>query len=232
MKCSKRFLAVAAAGALTAATAIPALALENEFHGTFSSYYDLSNYSAVGNDGTASNAAGLNQAKQGTENFFAQRVRLAYSALASDNVKLVTKFELDYGFWGNSSYAVKRNSGGAIGADSVNLETKNLYLELNYPNYLKTKIGMQSNTDAFKGVIYDADMAGLLFSHQYDNAEVSAGFFRWNDNGATLGKNSYDLISLDAKYNVTKEVKVGAAYYYIGDNRSITTVTPNGDPTG
>ena len=35
MTISKKLLAVAAAAALTAATAVPALALENEFHGMY-----------------------------------------------------------------------------------------------------------------------------------------------------------------------------------------------------
>jgi hypothetical protein len=252
MKRNKKLLAVTVAAALTAATAVPALALENEFHGTFTSYYDLSNYSAAGNDGGeqfkadgtpgARNAQGLRNidpntgadlGKAKTENYFVQRVRLGYNAKASDQVKLVTKFELDYTFWGNSSYAVGRNSGGALGADSVNIETKNLYLELTYPA-INAKIGMQGYNDSFKGILFDADMAGVLLSHDYSNASVAAGFFRFADKGdlnSALGRNSYDMISLDAKYNITKDIKVGGAYYYINDNRSngsTSVTTPNG----
>jgi hypothetical protein len=227
MKINKKFLAVAAAGALTAATAVPALALENQFSGAFTSFYDLSNYSAVyGQKDPENNAA--------TENYFVQRVRLGYTAKASDNVKLVTKFELDYRFLGNNSYTTGRNTGGALGADSVNIETKNLYLELNYPAVI-TKIGMQGVDDAFKGTIFSADMAGIQFGHNYDNASVAAGFFRWNDSGEAfkLGKNVRDMFMLDAKYNINKDVKVGAAYYFIKDNRAnADTVTPVGAPTG
>jgi len=229
-----KILAVAAAGVLTVATAVPALALENEFHGAFTSYYDLSNYSAVGNDGSnIANAVGI-QKNAPTENYFVQRVRLGYNAKASDQVKLVTKFELDYAYLGNSSYTVGRNSGGGLGADSVNIETKNLYLELNYPA-VNTKIGMMPYNDSFKGILFDADMAGILMSHDYANASVAAGFFRFGDRGqalgslSLLGKNTYDMIALDAKYNVTKEAKIGASYYYINDNRSngsTSTTTP------
>jgi hypothetical protein len=237
MKSHKRFLAVAVAGALTAATAVPALALENEFHGAFTSFYDLSNYSAVGNggDSQAPDALKTGLSKDApTENYFVQRVRLLYNAKASDNVKLVTKFEMDYKFWGNSSYTTARNSGGALGADSVNLETKNLYLDLTFPTVVNTRIGMQSYYDSFKGVLFDADMAGLLFSHDYSKASVAVGYFRWDDSAAaTLGKSVRDMFSLDAKINISKDVKVGAAYYYIDDHRSkaptvTTTSTPNG----
>jgi hypothetical protein len=217
MKCNKKLLAVAAAGALTIATAGSALALENEFHGTFTSYYDLSNYTAAGNDGgnTLKNLA----KDAPTENYFVQRVRLGYIAKVSDQVKLNTKFELDYTYWGNNSYDVGRGHGAGIGADSVQIETKNLFLELNYPA-VNAKIGMLPYNDSFKGVLFDADMAGVLLSHDYSATSVAAGFFRFGDNGGTIGRNSYDMISLDAKYAITKDIKVGAAYYYINDNRT------------
>jgi hypothetical protein len=221
-----KILALAAAGVLTAATAVPALAMENEFHGSFTAFYDLSNYSAGfgGYDymlGLAKNAK--------TENYFVQRARLGYTAKVSDQVKLNTKFELDYTKWGNSSYTTGRNTGGGLGADSVQIETKNVFLELNYPT-LNTKIGMMPYNDSFKGILFDADMAGILFSHNYTNASVAAGFFRFGDDGPVSGRNTYDMISLDGKYALGKDTKVGAAYYYINDNR--TTPGTYGGLTG
>jgi hypothetical protein len=204
---------------LATAVAAPAMALENQFSGSFTSFYDITNYSAVyGQKDPVNNAP--------TENYFVQRARLGYTAKASDSVKLVTLFELDYTFWGNSSYATGRNSGGALGADSVNIETKNVYLDLNYP-MLNTRIGMQGVDDAFKGSIFSADMAGIKLGHNYTNAGVTAGFFRWNDSAndsvtnAALGKTVNDMFMLDAKYNISKDLKVGGAYYYILDDRAV-----------
>jgi hypothetical protein len=226
MKSSNVLAALVTLG-LAAAVATPAMALENQFSGAFTSFYDLSNYSAVyGQKDPVNNAP--------TENYFVQRARLGYTAKASDSVKLVTLFELDYTFWGNSSYATGRNSGGALGADSVNIETKNIFLDLNYP-MLSTRIGMQGVDDAFKGSIFSADMAGIKFGHNYTNASVAAGFFRWNDSGADfgLGKKVNDMFMLDAKYNLNKNLKVGGAYYYISDNRSNgSTTTPSALPIG
>ncbi|MFZ4856433.1 MAG: porin [Desulfuromonadaceae bacterium] len=218
MKSSKVLAALVTLG-LAAAVATPAMALENQFSGSFTSYYDLSNYTAVG--GTPVKDAP-------TENYFVQRVRLGYTAKATEDVKLVTKFEFDYGWYGNSSYAPGgRNQGGALGADSVQMETKNLYLDLNVVKGLNVKIGMQGNSDAFKGLIFDADMAGVLLSHEYDKASVSTGFFRFGDNTNvstwsnidTIGKYTQDMFSLDGKYSISKDLKIGAAYYYLGDNR-------------
>lgn len=215
-------LVVAVAAALTAASAVPALALENQFSGAFTAFFDTGNFAGTG---VVENDAS-------TANYFVQRVRLGYTAKADDHVKLVTKFEFDYNYWGNSSYVVGRGSGGALGADSVNMETKHLYLDLNYPT-INAKIGMMPNTDSLKGILFDGDMAGILVSHDYSNASVSAGYFRFNDNGNVLGANTEDMISLDAKYNVSKNFKVGAAYYFIKDNRTnSTTVDATGDVAG
>ncbi|OGU10095.1 MAG: porin [Geobacteraceae bacterium GWC2_58_44] len=225
MKKNKKLLAVAVAGALTAATAVPALALENQFNGAFTTFFDAGNF--AGSGVLADNAP--------SANYFVQRVRLGYTAKADDHVKLVTKFEFDYNFWGNGSYSVGRGQGGAIGADSVNMETKHLYLDLNYPA-INAKIGMMANNDSFKGVLFDGDMAGILLSHDYDKAGISAGFFRFNDsNDSTptnasndqdftrLGRNTNDMFSLDGKYKVSKDLSVGAAYYYIQDDSTINS---------
>jgi len=232
MKISKVKAALITLGLVTAAAA-PAMALENQFSGSFASFYDISNFSAVGNDGSSSNFVGLKKDAP-TENYFVQRARLGYTAKASEVVKLVTKFELDYSYWGNSSYTVGRNSGGALGADSVNIETKNIYLDLNFPKLVNAKIGMQGYSDAFKGIIFDADMAGILLSHEYDKASIAAGFFRFSDpNTFTIGRNTNDMFALDAKYSLTKVVKLGAAYYYFADNRTNgSTTTPSAPAIG
>ncbi len=238
MKSSKVMAALVTLG-LAAAVATPAMALENQVSGAFTSFFDLSNYSAVGNGGEAAstNATGLAKNAK-TENYFVQRVNLNYTAKANEDVKLVTRFELDYTFYGNNSYTNQRNGGGALGADGINLETKNLYLDLNVGKGLNAKIGMQGNTDSFKGIIFDADMAGVLLTHEYSNASASVGFFRLNDsNSLALGKHTYDILALDGKYSVNKNIKVGAAYYYMNDTlengtsevtaATTTTTTPS-----
>ncbi len=215
-------LVVAVAAALTAASAVPALALENQFTGAFTTFFEVSNYNNVG---TISDNAG-------TANFFVERVRLGYTAKADDHVKLVTKFEFDYNNWGNSSYNsndTTRGGGGALGADQVNMETKHLYLDLAYP-MINAKIGMMPNTDSFKGLVFDGDMAGVLLSHDYANAGVSLGYFRFNDSAdtwsETLGRKTHDMLSLDGTYKVNKDLTLGAAYYFIND-KSDTNGTPD-----
>uniref|UniRef100_A0A831XMK5 Outer membrane channel n=1 Tax=Geobacter metallireducens TaxID=28232 RepID=A0A831XMK5_GEOME len=218
MGITKKTLMITASAALTVATAVPALALENEFHGMFRLFGAVSNFNATDNVEGFYVPQG-NPKDAPTATYIAQRARLMYIAKANDDLKLVTHFEID-SRWGDAAYTTKRNLGGAIGADTVNIETKSVYLDFNCPiTGANVKVGMQPNDDAFKGVLFGADMAGLLASRSFGSLDAAAGFFRFNDSGLP-GKQARDMVAATAKYAVTKDIKVGGAYYFIDDDRS------------
>src|SRR6266568_3004143 len=131
MSFKKKMMAVVAVSALTVATAVPAMALENEFHGMF------------GLDST----------------------------------------------WGKDSYTVDRaNGGGALGADTINLETKWVYLDWNCPlTGANFKAGLQGVNDAYTNIFIGggADAAGLLVSKGIGPVTLSGGWFRLDDRSAT-----------------------------------------------
>lgn len=219
-----------AAGALLALGTTSALGIEHQFSGRFTALYDVSNFngSRTGqsyynpvsyNDGTRVTTFEKNAP---TANFVESRARIGYTAKASNSVKLVSIFELDYSYWGNSSYSVGRNQGSALGADTVNIETKHLYLDADICRDTNLKLGMQGFDDAFKGVFVSSDMAGVSVTHRYTNASTSLGAFRWDDKSdstnKSLGRQTRDFIVLDGKYNLNKETKVGGAYYFMKDN--------------
>jgi hypothetical protein len=224
MKVRKTVVVAAAIGALTALGASSAMAMEHIFSGSFKMQFDASNF----NGSTTPNSDGVydpfgKPEKAPSADFVDSRARIGYTAKLNNDLKFVSIFELDYSFWGNNSYSEGRNNGGALGADSVQIETKNLYVDYNINERNNVKFGMQGFDDAFKGVFVSSDMAGILLSHTYSNAVASAGVFRWDDtdDGDTLGQDTRDFFVLDGKYNITKETKVGAAYYYLHDNSSI-----------
>ena len=235
MKCSKRVLAVLAAGALSAATAVPALAMENEIHGMFRTYFDDTNFEInkdVSSLGGSTLGGGVTRAEENA-NFFETRLRVNYTAKLNDDVKIVSRFETNYYYWGNSNYTAARAGGGALGSRGVNIETKQIYLDLNTPSYkLESKIGMQPFTDDYEGIFVDSDMPGVQFSHNYEKGGVSAAFFRWDDADAlggasehpTYGHNTRDLYVLRGNYEVAKDFKLGGAYYFLNAN------LPNGNP--
>lgn len=208
--------AVLAAGAITATMALPAMALENEFHGMYRVKGFISNFNN-GSPGAFYEPAGKDS-KAPTNSYVEQRARLKYIAKANDDLKLVTHFEID-SRWGDASYGVARNKGGALGADEVNLETKSIYLDFNIPaTPINMKVGMQPWEDAYNGIFVDADMAGVLASSRINNTSLALGWFRFDDKGSIVGKEARDLLILDGKYQVNKDMVLGGSYYLLNDD--------------
>ncbi|BDV41164.1 membrane protein [Geotalea uraniireducens] len=218
MGIKKKTLAITAAAALTVATAVPALALENEFHGMFRLLGVVSNFDGS-TTGEGFYIPDNKDKKAPTATYFEQRARLMYIAKANDDLKLVTHFEID-SRWGDNAYTTLRNHGGAIGADTVNIETKSVYLDFNVPNSgINVKAGIQPYNDSFKGILFDSDMAGVRASKTFGSLDTSLGWFRFADMGQ-INKTAWDMIALDTKYAVSKDLKVGASYYMINDDGS------------
>jgi hypothetical protein len=212
-------------GALTAA-APAAAAITHEFSGTFTAQYVVSNFN---NTPVTKNGAyepeGL-PADTDTANFFEQRVRLGYTAKVDDRLKFVSKFELDYAYYGDESYGVARNHGAAVGADEINIETKNLYLDWTAPgSNLNTKVGMQEYVDGFEGALIWADAAGVALARPFGAANVALGFFRLLDSGDVPGDKTADMLTLDASYQLSEKTKVGGAYYLVADDRGENKAT-------
>jgi hypothetical protein len=240
----KKLVVAATAGALAMAAG-QAFALENIFNGSFALRATHSNY-ATGTAGyllspSATVAPGAIDSAR-NNNFIEQRTRLFYTAKANDNLKFVTGFEID-STWGKSSYMQGRaNDGGAVGADTTNIETKQAYLDFNCPiTGANFKGGIMPFMDAYKGVFINADAAGVLLSKGFGPATAGFGWFRLDDRdtfyGVTtatadlgtgavtsttstsnaLGRQTRDLLVLDGKFNVNKDVKVGGSYYYLAN---------------
>lgn len=227
-----------------------AFAMEHEFHGLLRIKGDFTNFDqAGGNDvwkaSTRVPANILSQGATGKSFFYSeQRARLLYIGTLSEEVKVVTQFEID-SRWGDTSQstATTRNVGGAMEADQVNLETKNVYMQFKVP-YLPTtvKAGIIPFDDSYKGVFLNTDIAGAVSTSQLkDNLTLTAGWLRGYDNknfngadstipavnsssdgkgtsGFVPGRYSLDLAILDLKYAMSKELTLGGSYYLTYDN--------------
>jgi hypothetical protein len=235
----KKLVVASAVAALGIAAAVPASALENEFHGMYKLKYFLSNYENGGSAQIVPTKPGLTAA-----NYFEQRARIFYTAKAADDLKLVTGFEIDSVFGDKSQGGITtgstinstafRNSGGALDSDAVNLETKWVYLDFNIPSTpLNIKAGIQPYKDAFKGIFLDADIAGVYASAKYGNAQTALGYFRpyealaisTGSAVAPRGTDNFDVAVLEGKFSPSKDLAVGGAYYLYTDYRSADPVT-------
>ncbi len=235
--------ALAAVGCMSTA----AMAIENEFNGLLRVKGIFTNFDQAGGNDTwkASTRVPANMLSQGStgKSFFytEQRARLKYTGKLSNDVKLVTQFEID-SRWGDTSQMAARNQGGAMEADSINLETKNVYMQFKVP-YLPTtaRVGIQPVDDMYKGIFVGTDAAAVSTVTKLDKATIYATWLRGYDNrnfngadstipavnstsnggGATgfvPGRFSLDSFLFDVKYDVNKALKVGGSYYMVYDN--------------
>src|SRR6266571_4653027 len=188
----KKTVAIAAAAGALAAISVPAMALENEFHGM----YRLFGYAT----NALSGAGSFNTSDKGVDAFFEQRARVQYIAKANDDLKLVTHFELDTKFGGaqtSGKYVPGNGDAGGLDADKISLETKSVYLDFNCPiTGTNVKAGIQPYNDSFGGLFGNFDATGVAFGS---------------------GHTAQDLNTLDLKYAVSKDLTVGANYYAILD---------------
>ena len=236
-KFQKQMLTIAAAGALTAVTALPAMAFENEFHGIFNFNTVFSNYnsSTSGNVNFGINdvgavpptaaqfAAGNFSDKRKMNNYMEQRLRLQYIAKASDDLKLVTHFEFNT-LWGNGA------QGGDLDTDGGGtIATKHVYLDFNVGKNFNTRIGLQPYKDTIKGLFIDADAPMVLTTTKMGNYALGLGFSRFGSDqagttsfGTRLGDNNKDLFVMDNKFAFSKDTKAAFSYYFLADYAAAT----------
>lgn len=233
-KFQKQMLTIAAAGALGAVTALPAMAFENEFNGTFAVKTYLSNFE------NGSGAASLSRRDTlRTNNFTDQRTRLNYTAKASDDLKLVVQLEMNT-LWGNSgangASAAGAASpgatntagvGGGIDTDGINVATRHAYLDFNMGKSLNVKLGQQPYQDTFKGLYAGSiDLPMARVAYKQGGYTLGLGYSRFNDNqvGKGLGIDTFkgdraaDLYFMENTYAFSKDTKLGMSYYLNVDN--------------
>lgn len=259
MKLKKTVAIAATAGAL-AAVAMPAMAFENEVHGTSRLRYFISNYEngGGGNPFSVNTATGKVSQPSGNasenlkvNNYFEQRSRLFYTAKASDDLKLVTAFEIDSIFGdraqsgttpaaqtvGTAAFtgATGRNEGGALESDTVNLETKWVYLDFKIPSTsVRVSAGIQPFKDQLKGIFLDADVAGVVATGKAGPATIKTGYLRAYDQsyfgtGRPRGMDNLEIGVVEAKFALSKDASIGTAYYLYNDNRSNSNPFPTND---
>lgn len=220
-KFQKQMMTIAAAGALTAVTALPALAFENEFHGTFAVKTFVSNF-----DNGSSGALPTRKSTK-SNNYTEQRTRLQYIAKASDDLKLVTQFELNTR-WGQAATTIGTGSldtaGGDIDTDGYAVQVKHAYLDFNLMKGLNVKAGQQAYKDTIKGLYVDADLPMALVTYKNGAYTMGLGYSRFVDGDTNLSNKRYmgakaaDLYVFDNTYAFSKDTKVGFSYYLNADN--------------
>ena len=171
-----------------------------------------------------------------TASYVEQRLRAKFS-FGEENVKAVWFVETDFGAFGDSAGSAPpanttggafRNSGGALGGDRINLETKNIYIWFKVPNTsIDFTVGLQNRTDRFAGLLYGgSDQAGIFATGKLEPASFTLGWAKLYENNFQ----KWDDVTLylaEAQFAPTKDAKIGATFSYLADDSQKYANTTN-----
>jgi hypothetical protein len=209
-----------------------------DFGGFIRTRYHLSNFATYNAgqilppDKTVKNA-------DKTANFGEQRARLFISPKLGEYLSGTFAFEFDFR-WGDSAYAVGRNQGGGLGADQINIETKDIFFTAKFPGTKLTGIfGLQNVKDAYNGLVLGwADTGGVTFKYAFsEDLNALVGWYRFFQPAAKMKQKSVsaDFLRLEVPYTASKQLDVGFNLYAILDRTGEGTGGPGvlgGPPVG
>ncbi len=163
-----------------------------------------------------------------TNSYVEQRLRLKFTT-GEENVKAVLFLEQDM-MWGDASAQVARNQGGAIQGDSINIETKNVYLWFKLPNTSADfTVGLQNVSDPYRGTFLGtADVAGVVSTFKFAPLSFRVGGFTpWERD--TNQADDTQLFIVEAKIAPVKDLNVGLNFYFIRDGADVASSTTSGE---
>ena len=139
------------------AIALPAFAFEVKYGGLFRVRYQ-------GNNNISASENNDNQ------NYIDQRLRIFFQFIASENLKLVTGFEVDT-LWGGQGSKIRYGH-----RDTIDVELKHAYLDFMIPcTPVRAKVGLQPIA-FMQGWVVDEDFTGVDVSATFDPITVTAGY--------------------------------------------------------
>lgn len=136
---------------------------------------------------------------------------------------------------GDGSKAVGRNEGGGLGADTVNIETKNLYMDVKVRDQpLSTRIGLQTVVSGLHQQVILGDAWGVLGMGKWDPVDVTVGWFKLdegddganNSPGRSFQEDDVDMWLARLGYAPDPNLKIGFDLYYFINQGNPSTVPP------
>lgn len=140
-------------------------------------------------------------------------------------------FEIDW-TWGDVAYGTGGNSGSAISADQVNLQTQNLVVEYRPAKYWYINVGLQRmfdtphdvyrtlfdkfTTTGYRLAFWGTDGVGITVRRESDRLKLKGGYYKLYENNVELN-DDVTLMELIGQYNVAPNWNVGASVYYNRD---------------
>jgi hypothetical protein len=188
-----------------------------------------------------SNIAGANTAGGGesggfptedgdTKSFLDTRLRLYWDFRPTEILRVHYRMEIgDVRFGGgvedgsdvsgNLVPVIGPGSGGGVGADGVNVETKNIFLEFQIPAIpgLSFRGGIFGYGDRYDFNILADDFAGLQFLYQRGDIAAHFVYLKFFEGGTRRNADDSDWFGMDGQLRVSASTTVGATFYFWAD---------------
>jgi hypothetical protein len=242
----KKYFMVFVAVFVAVAIASPALAaVEFKYGGQVRIRYTAENNNWDGTDDASYFQGGPYNANDNMH-WADQRIRLYFTFAASENLRLVTKFEMGTLYWGNGGGASSGpGTGGSVGADCVAIEVKNAYLEFKIPQTPTTAMmGVQSIV-LLDSWIVDDDFSAAMFVSKLDPFTLTVGYIAgqtgWDNAAGVAGSTNFGvkysrdyldvhdfIVSLDYKQ---APWSASAIFFYQMGNSTCTSFYPGTSAT-
>lgn len=135
------------------------------------------------------------------------RIRAKWTNSINEYVSTVWYVEADTP-WGEASKG-NAGGGGKVGADGVNIETKNAFASVMIPETpVSMVVGIQGHGDNFHGMIMNDDMAGLKLNAKLGMADLMAFWSKWNENERN-GEDDVDWYWVEANMKPMDKLTLG-----------------------
>ncbi|GJQ62925.1 MAG: hypothetical protein SCALA702_19780 [Melioribacteraceae bacterium] len=140
-------------------------------------------------------------------------------------------FEFDW-TWGDANYGAGGNFGGAFGADFVNMQTQNLYVEFRPQKNFFVNAGLgrifdnirvpaYTPTDelvntGYRLALWGSDGVGIAAFYMLPNQRFKAGVYQLYENNVQ-DDDDVSLYELDYEYDFSIKSSAGLSVYYLSD---------------
>ena len=187
----RKYLVVLVAAVALMAFSMPAAAVDIGASGFYHGFAIMSNFHD-GSGGPSLRADAIVNGEPSTpqtNSYVAQRFRVKWT-FGNENVKAIWYLESDM-IWGDSAgstdAAAGRNFGGALGADKVQTETKQINVWFKIPNTsLESTVGIQTVPGHYSGIFNaNNDMAGITFKGKYEPVSYSLVWAKLYENNTS-----------------------------------------------
>ena len=213
----RKYLVIAVAAVALMAFAMPAAAVDIGASGFYHGFAILSNFHDGGGGPSLRAGQDVNgeASAEQTNAYVAQRFRVKWT-FGNENVKAIWYLESDM-IWGdsagNTDGGAGRNFGGALGADKVQTETKQINVWFKIPNTsLQSTVGIQTVRGHYSGIFNaNNDMAGITFSGKYEPVKYGVVWAKLYEN-ATNHTDDATLYEAYVDFSPTKDSTLGITF--------------------